>query len=194
MRKLLSLFLIIIASMNVCGMNIRHDQGFCSSKKNFLHFIRKNDRSTLAKRSSRHLGILNKRYLKLSMQNNILKQENSILTQLIQKDMDVDQLRPSDIEKLEQKITILSDRVQNEKHLKIDNQKQIEDLKTKLENANLDLDVTKLNLDAKQRELVEAKRELAETKEKLAEVMRRLERATFTQNNGSTLKNFNVFF
>jgi len=115
--------------------------------------------------------------------------------------MDVDQLRPSDIEKLEQKITILSDRVQDEKHLKISNQKQVEDLKAELDNMKLDLDVTKLNLDAKQRELADvkrerdaAKRELAETKRKLDEAMSKLKRTTFSQNNGGTSKNFNIFF
>ncbi len=201
MKKALIVASILFASTSVFGMNIQHDRRLHSFEKSFLHAVRKHDSSVLAKRSSRHLGILNKRNLKLSMQNNLLKQENSVLNQLIQKDMDVDQLRPSDIEKLEQKITILSDRVQDEKHLKISNQKQVEDLKSELENAKLDLDVTKLNLDAKQRELADVKRErdavkreLAETKQKLDEAMNRLKGTAFSQNNGSTSKNFNIFF
>ena len=201
MKKALIIANILLASTRAFGMDIQHNKELYSAKKNFLHPVRKHDSPILAKRSLRHMEILNKRYLKLSMQNNFLKQENSILNQLIQKDMDVDQLRPSDIEKLEQKVILLSDRVQDEKHLKISNQKQVEDLKSELENMKLDLDVTKLNLDAKQRELADvkqerdaAKRELAEIKQKLDEAMSKLKGTTFSRNNRGAPKNFNIFF
>ena len=199
MKKALIIANMLLASASVFGMNIKLDRE--PAKRSFLHAVRKHDSSALEKRSSRHLGILNKRYLKLSMQNNFLKQENSILNQLIQKDMDVDQMRPSDIEKLEQKVILLSDRVQDEKQMKISNQKQADDLKAKLENAKLDLNVTKLNLDAKRQELADvkqerdaAKRELAETKRKFEEAMLKLKKAAFSQNNGGASKNFNIFF
>ena len=214
MKKALIIANMLLASASVFGMNIKLDRE--PAERSFLHAVRKHDSSALEKRSSRHLGILNKRYLKLSMQNNFLKQENSILNQLlIQKDMDVDQMRPSDIEKLEQKVILLSDRVQDEKQMKISNQKQADDLKAKLENAKLDLNVTKLNLDAKRQELADvkrerdaakreladvkqerdaAKRELAETKRKFEEAMLKLKKAAFSQNNGGASKNFNIFF
>lgn len=191
MKKIVILLNICIASASVFGMNIPSNRELNSTKRVSQHLIKKKDSSTLEKSSLRHLSILNKRCLKLSMQNRILKQENLVLTQLIQNqsvgNMDVDQLRPSDIEKLEQKVIILSDRVQDDKHLKIDQQKQIEDLKSKLEEANLDLDVTKLNLEAK-------RRELDETKRKLDEFIRQFKSAKFEQNRGHTSGNFNIFF
>jgi len=77
MKKALIIANILFASTSVFGMNIQYNRRFHSFEKSFLHSVKKQDNFMLAKRSSRHLGILNRRNLKLSMQNNLLKQDLS---------------------------------------------------------------------------------------------------------------------